>query len=512
MISEQTDTLLNQVKKIRYPDDEPIDTKSRQALNSGEFIELPASIKEFVDLNIHISNPQIGAKENPEPLRNALVKISTTQGGLLNEKCMRAALDLVCVVDISGSMIGFNDDGTIGTNGKIDRLKTTLNHLLDFLTDADRFSLVYFTSKAKRATKLLNVTKANKELFRQQISSVQAGGSTNIFEGLLHGLSVLDSRREKNQVSSVFLLSDGCDKLSHAILQDTFTKQRGYDSFADISINTFGFGDDDCNLMELIAHKSGGVFYNVDEYENYIECFVECLGSLLSIIADKALLKVKLLPTKAFPEINFSKVLSESFERPSELEVSLDYKFLISGMTKNLVFSIHLPISKEIESFIEKEVIIAEAVLTFSSISNGETFSISKQLTVRVEKEPGVSSNEEVERQALRMELALFQKNQVELVDKGNFEEAKRQEQLFEQNHLKRLAQNKNDALLSKCYAQYNQTQTYVQGYSGSSQNHNEKQKRKLVSAGYSMKNECSNIGNRYYCNQIQARMLDHLK
>ena len=508
MIIDQQDQLLSSVKKIRYSDDEPIDVNSRQMLNSSEFVELPASIKEFVDLELLISNPTIGLSENPEGTRNCLVKVATTQGGLLKDKCMRAALDLVCVIDTSGSMIGFNEDGSIGTDGKIDRLKATLVRLLDFLTDADRLSLVFFTSKAKRATPLMNTTQANKALITKHIEAIKAGGSTNIFDGLLQGLAIMDSRRDKNQVSSIFLLSDGCDKLSHKILQDTFSKARGYDQFSEISINTFGFGDDDCNLMELIAHKTGGVFYNVEEYEDYIECFVECLGSLLSIIADKAILRVQLLPSQAYPEIHFARILNDGFERTSELEIEVDYKFLISGKIKNFVFSLVLPHSKDTANFVDKQVKIVTANLSFSALAKSESFTISKDLSVSVGNNPGSVNNEEVERQYLRMELALYQKNQVDLVDKGKFEEAKAQEKIFEEKHLKLISNKKNDTLLDNCYAQFNHTQNYVNSWRATPADVSSKNKRKIISSGHSMMYECSNIGNRYYCNQMQANLI----
>lgn len=63
-----------------------------------------------------------------------------------------------------------------------------------------------------------------------------------------------------------------------------------------ISINTFGFGEDDFVLLETIADKTGGMFYDTQEYDDCIDCFAECLGGLLSIIGKDVTIDIDLKP------------------------------------------------------------------------------------------------------------------------------------------------------------------------------------------------------------------------
>lgn len=503
------------VQKVRFPDDESINMAARDTLNSAEYVKLPASVTDYIDLSVQICNSEIGVSENPA-LRDVVVKVQTTQGGNLSDQCMRAALDLVCIVDISGSMIGFNPDGTRGNNGKIDKLKVTLVKMLNFLTDADRFSLVFFNSKAKRATPLIPTNQENKAKLKTLIENVEAGGSTNIFDALITGLSILDSRREKNQVASVFLLSDGCDKLSMETLQKSFSVQaKGYqDHFSEISINTFGFGEDDYNFMELIAHKTGGIFYNVEEYEHdYTECFAECLGSLLSIIAEKAVLKVKLEPTAAFPEVRFEKIYSETAEKLSEIELKMDYKFLISGMTKHLGIKVHLPQGKNIADWKDKPIKIGSATLTFTNLQTKDSLSLPTQdVIVNIKDAPATTKNAEVERQILRMEFISFQRNQISLIEKGKIEEAKEREKQFAQANAQKLAAQKQDQMISNCYAQYNAAQSYIHNYSNQTAVQNESHKRRLMMGRFAQENECSNIQTRFYSNSMQQNFIAKCK
>lgn len=82
-------------------------------------------------------------------------------------------IDLICVIDVSGSMQGI----------KIDMVKKTLKALLDFLNPRDRLCLIVFNSSATRITPLKCVTKTNLKYFNQAINTLNAGGGTTIGSG-----------------------------------------------------------------------------------------------------------------------------------------------------------------------------------------------------------------------------------------------------------------------------------------------------------------------------------------
>ncbi|KAK1653072.1 hypothetical protein QYE76_070877 [Lolium multiflorum] len=94
--------------------------------------------------------------------------------GAANDAQPRAPLDLVTVLDVSGSMGGH----------KLALLKQAMRFVIDNLGPADRLSVVSFSSEAGRVTKLARMTDAGKASCISAVESLVARGGTNIAEGL----------------------------------------------------------------------------------------------------------------------------------------------------------------------------------------------------------------------------------------------------------------------------------------------------------------------------------------
>ncbi|KAH0860180.1 hypothetical protein HID58_088441 [Brassica napus] len=116
----------------------------------------------------------------------------------------RAPVDLVTVLDVSGSMAGT----------KLALLKRAMGFVIQNLGPFDRLSVISFSSTARRSFPLRLMTETGKQEALQAVNSLVSNGGTNIAEGLMKGAKVLIERRFKNSVSSIVLLSDG---------QDTYT-------------------------------------------------------------------------------------------------------------------------------------------------------------------------------------------------------------------------------------------------------------------------------------------------
>jgi Mg-chelatase subunit ChlD len=174
----------------------------------------------------------------------------------------RAPLDLVTVLDVSGSMSGH----------KLELLKQAMRFVIDNLGPDDRLSVVSFSSEVRRVTRLVRMTDAGKATSVSAVESLTARGGTNIAEGLHTAAKVLNERRHRNAVSSIVLLSGG---------QDTYTMVRreggqgsNYEALVPLSflrsgstgdwsapIHTFGFGNDhDAAAMHVIAEATGATF------------------------------------------------------------------------------------------------------------------------------------------------------------------------------------------------------------------------------------------------------------
>ncbi len=92
----------------------------------------------------------------------------------------RAPLDLVTVLDVSGSMAGT----------KLVLLKRAMGFVIRNLTPVDRLSVVVFSSTAKRLFPLRRMVQDGRQSALRAIEALVSTGGTNIAEGLRKGAKV----------------------------------------------------------------------------------------------------------------------------------------------------------------------------------------------------------------------------------------------------------------------------------------------------------------------------------
>ena len=89
-------------------------------------------------------------------------------------------------------------------------------------------------------------------------------------------------RTEVNQISGIFLLSDGYDSSSKRLIDKVLAQNKAFDA---ITIHTFGFGEHhDSNLLSKIADKGDGNYFFIEKENQIGECFADSLGALMSSI------------------------------------------------------------------------------------------------------------------------------------------------------------------------------------------------------------------------------------
>ena len=154
-------------------------------------------LQKMITFKFETSYPNIQKKG----VEQTLPLMATIQTDESESESERLGLDLVMIIDISGSMGG----------EKIKLVRETLLFIVDELKEIDRLSLVVFDNKVEILTNLMPVTEKSKTQFMKIIKNMDSRNSTDIRKGLLAGFEVLLNRREVNDVTSVFLLSDGQD-------------------------------------------------------------------------------------------------------------------------------------------------------------------------------------------------------------------------------------------------------------------------------------------------------------
>nr|DAD28024.1 TPA_asm: hypothetical protein HUJ06_029492 [Nelumbo nucifera] len=206
----------------------------------------------------------------------------------------RAPVDLVTVLDVSGSMAGT----------KLALLKRAMGFVIQNLGPSDRLSVIAFSSTARRLFPLRRMSDIGRQQALQAVNSLTSNGGTNIAEGLRKGAKVMEDRRERNAVGSIILLSDG---------QDTYTvngpggthHRADYQSLLPVSIrgggstgcqipvHAFGFGaDHDAASMHSISESSGGTFSFIEAEGVIQDAFAQCIGGLLSVVVQELRVRI----------------------------------------------------------------------------------------------------------------------------------------------------------------------------------------------------------------------------
>jgi hypothetical protein len=203
----------------------------------------------------------------------------------------RAPLDLVTVLDVSGSMKG----------AKLALLKSAMSFVIQTLGPDDRLSVIAFSSTARRLFPLRRMTISGRMRALRAVNSLVDGGGTNIADGLKKGAKVIEQRRLKNPVCSIILLSDGQDTYSlpsidgvqpnHSVLvPPSILPGTGNH----VQIHTFGFGaDHDSAAMHSIAETSSGTFSFIDAEGSIQNGFAQCIGGLLSVVVKEMRLGIE---------------------------------------------------------------------------------------------------------------------------------------------------------------------------------------------------------------------------
>jgi Mg-chelatase subunit ChlD len=247
-------------------------------------------------------------------------------------------VDLICVIDVSGSMSG----------EKILLVKESLKKLISLMTEKDRISIVLFNHQAFKILDLTYTTSENKMDIKNKINNIKAGGGTIIISGLTTAIDILkldqlknkDNKDYKNRIPSIILLSDGNDNNMDDIQLSQSFKEITKNLNLFFTVHTFGYGSDhDPKIMTKLANIRDGSFYYVSEFNKVQSYFINVLGGCMSVISNY----VKVNVNSIFP---LKKVFGEEELYSYNFNINhFDTEILqfISGKEYTYVFEVDLP-------------------------------------------------------------------------------------------------------------------------------------------------------------------------
>ena len=188
----------------------------------------------------------------------------------------RTPLDLGLVLDRSGSM----------HVAKMEAAKSAALDVVRRLWPQDRVSVVAYDHEVD--TVAAHAAGGDVPDLAERISSIHAGGSTNLSGGWLRGRELLSTTDER-RIRRIVLLTDGLANVGvtdPATLASLAARARE----AGISTTTIGFGDDyDEALLRRMAEAGGGGTYYIETPDQALAIFQDELSDLLGTSAQTLL-------------------------------------------------------------------------------------------------------------------------------------------------------------------------------------------------------------------------------
>jgi Mg-chelatase subunit ChlD len=322
-----------------FNDDEPLQKMESANIGSSrtveiktysEFSAIQQSSQDDFAVLIHLKAPYA----NPEQVTSRSVNATSIATS-------RAPVDLVSVLDVSGSMAGT----------KLALLKRAMGFVIHHLGPSDRLSVIAFSSTARRLFHLRRMSHSGRQQALQAVNSLGASGGTNIADALKKAAKVIEDRSHQNPVCSIILLSDGQD--TYNILSDIRGVRPDYSSlvppsilnhtFRLVPVHGFGFGiDHDSDALHSIAEASGGTFSFIEDEGVIQDAFAQCIGGLLSVVVQNVQVNVECV----HPGVQLRCIKSGSYLSKVSADGrngSVDVGHLYADEERDFLLSVSLP-------------------------------------------------------------------------------------------------------------------------------------------------------------------------
>lgn len=232
----------------------------------------------------------------------------------------RTPMNLCLVIDRSGSMEG----------QPLEYVKQACSHVVDLLTPNDVLSIVTFEEMVEVLMPPQAVS--NKDAVKAGISRLQAGNTTNLYDGISLAMQQVVQFIETNRATRMIVLTDGdptagIKDYNALVTHAAELRNRG------ISVTFLGFGPDyNEELLAGMAKKAGGNYYYIPQPQLIPEIFRAELDKLMTTVARNVSLELKIarwVQMRAPQQINDGsmKMNLSDLERGSVIQQVIDLEF-----------------------------------------------------------------------------------------------------------------------------------------------------------------------------------------
>lgn len=230
----------------------------------------PAALR----INLQASRDKIGLTDSPQ-LIYLLVDVHPPQ----QKQDVRLPLNVCLVIDRSTSMQG----------ERLDQVKAAVELILDQLGPEDMISIVSFSDRAEVILPVSRVQ--DKRPLLAKVQSITASGGTEIYQGLLAGVTEMRSIPLSKHTNNLILLTDGhtygdaelCLQLARTTAKEM------------IGITAFGIGHEwNDQFLDQIVSPSGGQSGFIDTPQQIIEYLQKRIHGLGNVYARNVRLQLDL--------------------------------------------------------------------------------------------------------------------------------------------------------------------------------------------------------------------------
>ena len=193
----------------------------------------------------------------------------------------RPPLHLAIVLDKSGSMAGH----------PLREARKCAKFVVSHLKEKDKVSMIAYDQNVEILVPLEHPT--NKDAIYQKIDEIQAGSTTNLYDGWNAGVGQLSSVTAADIVSRVLLLSDGL--VNEGLTVDEYIQRECQKSYEKgVSTSTYGLGPQfNENLMIGMANVGGGNSYYGETAQDLEDPFMTELELLDALCAKNIRFRLK---------------------------------------------------------------------------------------------------------------------------------------------------------------------------------------------------------------------------
>ncbi|OJY93626.1 MAG: hypothetical protein BGP13_04155 [Sphingobacteriales bacterium 40-81] len=224
--------------------------------------------------------------ESPWNAAHRLVLVSL-QGKKIPTENIPAS-NLTFLIDVSGSMQDEN---------KLPLVKQSMKLLVDQMREQDKVAIVVYAGNAGLV--LPPTSGANKQIIKDAIEKLEAGGSTAGGEGIMLAYKVAGENFIKGGNNRVILCSDGDFNVgmsSDAEMEKLIEQKKKMGIF--LTVLGYGMGNYKDNKMQILADKGNGNHAYIDNMSEAKKVLVSEFGGTMFTIAKDVKLQVEFNPSK----------------------------------------------------------------------------------------------------------------------------------------------------------------------------------------------------------------------